>query len=180
MRILSESSEDDVGPLKDFIPQSVLRGVRPPGRILGDDDEEDEEEDDDDESDEDRDDQPLFGSVKHVMKFIKKVPGRINRPPIIGDRGDRDILERLGGHWESRGGGFGRSGPGPYRGFPGGLLSKKAESVHSQSNISNINPLEDPYSDAGLQTPVNLNVLGGDDDNSFGAALGQEGDVEMK
>jgi hypothetical protein len=84
------------------------------------------------------------------MKFIKKVPGRINRPPIIGDRGDRDILERLGGHWESRGGGFGRCGAGPYRGLPGGLLSKKAESVHSQSNISNINPLEDPYSDAGL------------------------------
>lgn len=73
----------------------------------------------------------MWGSVKNVMKLIKKVPSRVSAEQIIGR-----MME-------------GRAAADRY----GSLPLKKAESAQSQSNISNINPLEDPYSEAGLDTP---------------------------
>ena len=79
---------------------------------------------------------------------------------------------------------FSVGGGGGVVGLGGGYFSKKLPgsggagplSVRSESNISNINGLEDPFSDAGAYTPVaadNRGMMPGDKRDSFGGILTQ-------
>ena len=102
----------------------------------------DESDDDDDDVDidapiRDRFQQKFGGGVKNVMNLIKNVPSKL---------GERFLL--------SGGLGGGPAHPKAYNPLgAGGFESKSLGLAQSMSNISNINPLEDPFSDAG-QTPL--------------------------